>query len=65
MSQQKTIMAITNIPEICNALTDLFRTPTFTSYYVKETNSGMLDYRGTYTTALMWNYKHPIRGNFL
>jgi hypothetical protein len=64
VTAESTIMANYKYAEICNALTDLFRTPTFTSYYVREANSGLLDYRKNHTTMLMWSYKHPIKGNF-
>ena len=64
VSAESSLMVNYKYSEDCNALTDLFRTPTFTSYYVKEANSGLMDYRGSHTTALMWSYKHPIKGNF-
>lgn len=65
VSAESTVSAYYKYTERSNALADLFRTPTFTSYYTKRANSGLLDYRGRHALTLAWSYKHPLKGNFI
>ena len=49
--------------ESAKALTEMFRTPTFTSYYYMESNSGPLDYVGSHNLSFKWTCQQPIKGN--
>lgn len=65
VTAKSTIRANYKYSETSNTLTDLFQTPTYTSYHTKEANGGLTNYSGNHTSALMWSYKHPIKGNFI
>ena len=65
VTAKSTIRANYKYSETSNTLTDLFQTPTYTSYYTMEANGGQTNYSGNHTSALMWSYKHPIKGNFI
>lgn len=47
------------------SLTEIYRTPIFTSYRSQTAHSGKTEDRGVHSTQLSFAYKQPIKGNFM